>query len=228
MNDDAIKIAPTARIYPNTRLGAGTVVGDWVIIGEPPKGCAEGELETVIGANSVIRSHTVIYAGNTIGDNFQTGHGALVREKNTIGNNVSIGSHTVIEHHLDIANGVRIHSAAFLPEYTVLEEDAWIGPHVVFTNVLHPMCHGVAKCIKGPRICRGAKIGAASVILPHVVVGAMSVVGSGSVVVDDLPQRVVAAGNPAKIIRSIDEIKCPWEYVEHPYPGPDDPRTNLR
>ncbi len=225
---EGVTIAPTARVYPNVRLGAGSVVEDWCIVGVPPLGKAAGEPETVIGAGALIRSHSVIYAGNRIGSGFQTGHGVLVRECNEIGDRVSIGSHTVIEHHLTIGNGVRVHSAAFLPEYTVLEDEAWIGPHVVFTNVLHPMCHGVKQCIAGPRVCRGAKIGAASVVLPHVVIGAMSVVGSGSVVVDTLPPRVVAVGNPAKIVRSIDEIECPWNYVERPYPGLDDPRTTLR
>lgn len=226
--DATVTIAPTARIYPNVRLGAGTVVGDWCIIGEPPRGRTAGELPTVIGPGAVIRSHTVIYAGNTIGADFQTGHGALLREENTIGDHVSIGSHTVIEHHLTIGNHARIHSSAFLPEYTILEERTWIGPHVVFTNVLHPMCHGVSHCIKGPVIRRGAKIGAAVTILPHVEIGEMTVIGSGSVVVDSMPARSVVVGTPGRVVKSIDEIECPWQYVQNPYPLPGDPRTTNR
>src|SRR5262245_20073885 len=69
-----------ARIYPGVELGAGCEMEDFVIIGKPPKGAAPGELPTRIGPGAVLRSHTVIYAGNVIGAGFQTGHGALVRE----------------------------------------------------------------------------------------------------------------------------------------------------
>jgi acetyltransferase-like isoleucine patch superfamily enzyme len=210
------------RLYEGVILGPGFEIGDYVIIGLPPKGKKDGELETRIGADAVIRSHTVIYAGNVIGDNFMTGHGALIREENRIGSHVSIGSHTVIEHHVEIGNHVRIHSGAFIPEFSLLEDDAWIGPHVVFTNVLHPMCPDVAKCIKGPTIRRGAKIGAGARILPSVTIGEMAVIGAGSVVTRDIPPRMVAVGNPARPRRSIDELKCPWEYCGHPYPLPED------
>ena len=98
-------ISPFARIHPNVHLGAGCRVGDFVIIGEPPRGSVSGELPTVIGDGAIIRSHTVIYAGNTIGGGFQCGHGVLLRETNTIGHGVSIGSHTVIEHHVTIDDG---------------------------------------------------------------------------------------------------------------------------
>lgn len=213
----------TFRIYKNVILGPDTSIGDYVILGVPPGGKTEGELETRIGANAVIRSHTVIYAGNVIGSGFATGHGALVRESNAIGNRVSIGSHSIVEHHVTIEDGVRIHSGAFIPEFSVLEEGCWIGPHVVFTNVLHPLCPEVSKCIKGPTIHRGAKIGANSTLLPSVVVGEMALVAAGSVVVHDVPARAVVAGNPAKVIKSIDELGCPWEYVAHPYPAEKEP-----
>jgi UDP-3-O-[3-hydroxymyristoyl] glucosamine N-acyltransferase len=56
--------------------------------------------ETIIGNGAVIRSHTVIYAGNVIGDRFQTGNKANIRELNRIGNDVSIGTLSVVEHHV--------------------------------------------------------------------------------------------------------------------------------
>ncbi len=58
------------KIYKNVIIGKNAKIGEYVIIGEPPKGYNEGELATVIGDNCVIRSHTVIYAGNKIGNNF--------------------------------------------------------------------------------------------------------------------------------------------------------------
>ncbi|MGB9690549.1 MAG: DapH/DapD/GlmU-related protein [Candidatus Sumerlaeaceae bacterium] len=212
--------ADTVRLYPNVILGDDCTIEDFVIIGHPPKGAREGELQTRIGSGALIRSHTVIYAGNCIGECFATGHGVLLREENEIGDNVSIGSHSVIEHHVKIGHHVRIHSSAFIPEYSVLEDQSWIGPHVVFTNVLHPLCPEVPKCIKGPTIRRGAKIGAGATVLPSVTVGEMALVAAGAVVTRDVPPRVVVAGNPARIVRSIDELTCPWDYIASPYIRP--------
>lgn len=210
------------RIYPNVALAKECRLGDFVVIGVPPEGKGDGELETHIGVGAIIRSHTVIYAGNRIGNHFMTGHGALIREENEIGNHVSIGSHSIVEHHTRIGSRVRIHSGAFIPEFCILEDEAWIGPNVVFTNVLHPMCPEVPKCIKGPTLMRGAKIGANATVLPSVVVGEMAIVAAGAVVTRDVPARMVAAGNPARVVKSIDELTCPWDYVIHPYPLPED------
>lgn len=206
------------RVYRNVLLGADCFIEDFVIIGRPPKGFADGELETRIGAAAMIRSHTVIYSGNVIGDRFATGHGVLIREQNIIGSDVSIGSHSIIEHHVTIGDRVRVHSGAFIPEFSLLEDGAWIGPHVVFTNVLHPLCPEVPKCIKGPTIRSGAKIGAGAIVLPSVTVGEMALVAAGAVVTRDVPARAVVAGNPARIVKTIDELTCPWEYVATPYP----------
>jgi acetyltransferase-like isoleucine patch superfamily enzyme len=199
-------LSATARILPNVELGENAVVGDFVVIGEPPRGAAPGQLRTVIGANAVIRSHTVIYAGNVIGESFQTGHGALVRESNTIGDHVSIGSHSIVEHHVRIEDGVRIHSNAFVPEFSVLERACWIGPNVVFTNAVYPQARGVKESLTGPTIRAGAKIGANSTLLPGVEIGTNALVGAGSVVVRDVAEGTVVAGNPARVLKTINDI----------------------
>jgi acetyltransferase-like isoleucine patch superfamily enzyme len=191
----------TYRIYENVALGDGSVVEDFCIVGTPPRGAADGELATVLGSKAVIRSHTVIYAGNVIGNNFQTGNKVNIRESNRIGNNVSVGTLSVIEHHVDIADNVRIHTQVFIPEYSVLEEGCWIGPNVVFTNAKYPQAPGVKDQLHGPTIRRGAKIGANVTLLPGVVVGENALVGAGSVVVADVPAGAVVVGNPGELSR---------------------------
>lgn len=207
----------TYKIYPQVHIGENVQIGDFVILGHPPRGAAPGELPTVIGDHCVIRSHTVIYAGCRLGNGVQTGHGVLIREHNDIGDDVSIGSHTVVEHHVRIGREVRIHSNAFLPEYTVLEEGCWIGPCVSITNVLHPRCPKARQCIKGATIKRGAKVGANATLTPDITIGEMALVGAGSVVVEDVPPRAVVVGNPARVIRQIEQLECPYGLMEHPY-----------
>jgi acetyltransferase-like isoleucine patch superfamily enzyme len=194
------------KVYPNVHIGKNAVIGDYVIIGVPPRGKGDGELPTVIGDDALIRSHTVIYAGNTIGRNFQTGHHVLVREENSVGDNVSIGSSSVVEHHVKIGNGVRIHTQAFIPEESVLEDGCWIGPHVVVTNAAYPLSPNAKKELKGAFVKEKAKIGANATLLPGVTIGENALVGAGAVVTKDVPPGKVVVGNPAKIINDVSEL----------------------
>ncbi|HEU4388095.1 MAG TPA: DapH/DapD/GlmU-related protein [Blastocatellia bacterium] len=197
-------MSATFIIHSNVQLGDNPEIQDFVIIGVQP-GSSE-ELVTRIGPNALIRSHTVIYAGNVIGANFQTGHSVMIRELNEIGDSVSVGSHSVIEHHVKIGNRARIHSNVFIPEYSVLEDDTWIGPNVVFTNALYPLSPGAKANLKGPHVLPGAKIGANSTILPGVTVGRNALVGAGAVVVRDVPEGKVVVGNPARVIKIVDDL----------------------
>lgn len=196
----------TYRIYENVTLGAGTTVEDFCIVGSPPRGASDGSLPTVIGGGSVIRSHTVIYAGNTIGRNFQTGNKVNIRESNRIGNDVSVGTLSVIEHHVEIADKVRIHTQVFIPEFSVLEEGCWIGPNVVLTNAKYPLSPGVKDRLAGPVIRKGAKIGANATLLPGVVIGENALVGAGAVVVSDVPAGAVVVGNPARMVGHVSQL----------------------
>jgi len=195
-------IAKTAIIHPGVQLGDDVVVEDFCIIGAPFKGQPDGTV-TSIGSGAVIRSHTVIYAGNVIGDNFQTGNKANIRECNTIGNNVSIGTLSVVEHHVRIADDVRIHTQAFVPEYSILEEGCWLGPQVTVTNAKFPQSPDVKNQLSGAIIKRKAKIGAGCTLLPGVTIGENALVGAGSVVTRDVEPGSICAGNPAKFVRKI-------------------------
>ena len=196
----------TQKIHPNVKLGANVHIGDFVVIGEPPKGAASGELETIIGDNATIRSHSVIYAGVTIGRDFQCGHGALIREHTTIGDAVSVGSHTVIEHRVRIDDRARVHSQAFIPEFSVLEAGSWVGPNVVFTNAPYPLGAGAKDSLVGPTLRAGAKVGANSTLLPGVTIGRDALVGAGTVVVRDVADGEVVVGNPARVVNRVDKI----------------------
>lgn len=199
-------VSKTAIIHPGVKLGKGCVIEDFVIIGAPPKGAVPGELETIIGDNAIIRSHTVIYAGNRIGNNFQTGNKANIRELNEIGDDVSIGTLSVIEHHVKIGKGVRIHTQVFVPEYSTLEDECWIGPNVVLTNTKYPKSPNVKNELKGAHIEENAIIGANSTLLPGITIGKNAFVGAGSVVTKNVESGTVVAGNPATKINELSNL----------------------
>ncbi len=197
---------PDARIYAGVELPTTIQIGPFVLLGVPPRGHDEGSLLTVLGEGAVVRSHTVIYAGNRIGRNFQTGHGTMVRELNEIGDDVSIGTGSVVEHHVRLANGVRIHTQAFIPEYSVLEEECWIGPNVVITNAKYPQSPNVKNDLRGAHVGPRAKIGANATLLPGVTIGEGALVGAGAVVTKDVADYAVVAGNPAIVIKTLKEL----------------------
>jgi acetyltransferase-like isoleucine patch superfamily enzyme len=205
------------QIYPNVEIGEGATLEPPLVLGKPPRGKASGEVRLVIGKGALIRPFTTIYAGTTIGDDFQTGQGVSIREDNEIGNGVSIGTNSVLEFGNRIGHGSRIHSGCFL-EMTIIEEHVFVGPHVVFTDDPHPMgCPRYKECLGGVTVRRLAKIGANCTLLPGVVIGKGSLIGAGSVVVKSIPDGVVAAGNPAAVLKNIEELKCYPGFFERPY-----------
>jgi acetyltransferase-like isoleucine patch superfamily enzyme len=196
----------TALVYPGVVWLGARDLGPFVVVGHPARGEAPGRRETRIGPGAVLRSHTVLYAGNVIGRDFQTGHGVLVREDNEIGDDVSVGSGSVVEHHVRIGRGVRLHSQVFVPEFSVLEDGCWLGPRVVLTNAKYPRSPRVKDELKGPHVERGAKLGANVTVLPGVRIGRDALVGAGAVVTADVPARAVVVGNPARVIKTLDDL----------------------
>ncbi|MBE2268247.1 MAG: N-acetyltransferase [Anaerolinea sp.] len=199
--------SPLIRLYPNVHLPDDAQVDDFVILGKPPRGKAPGDLPLTLGAGCVIRSHSVIYAGNVIGAHLQTGHHVVIREENTIGDNVSIGTHSIVEHHITIGNGVRLHSRVFVPEFSTLEDGCWLGPGVMVTNARYPLSHGAKDRLYGAYVEAGAIIGANVTLLPGVRIGARALIGAGSVVTKDVPPGAVMVGSPARQINHIDNIE---------------------
>jgi acetyltransferase-like isoleucine patch superfamily enzyme len=172
-------------------------VGSFAVVG------VDGPPESLlrIGGGVLIRSHAVVYRGSTIGARVHIGHGALIRELSDIGDNVSIGSYSEVGHHVRLGRGVRLHSSTFVPEYSVIEEGAWVGPRVILTNARFPNRPDTKQRLEPVRIGAGAVIGAGALLLPGVHVGAGALVGAGAVVVRDVISGTTVVGNPARVVR---------------------------
>lgn len=205
-----------AGLYPGVMLGVGTVVEQPSVVGKPPRGCAPGEVPTVLGSECVVRPFTTIYAGVTIGDRFQTGQGVSIREDNEIGDDVSIGTNAVLEAGNRIGDRSRIHTGCFL-ELVTIGRDVFVGPRVVFSDDPHPPCPRYEDCVGGAIVEDGAHIGANATILPGVRIGAGALVGAGSVVTRDVAPGTVVAGNPARVRCRVDELVCKPGLYDRPY-----------
>lgn len=204
-------------IAKNVQIGQDADLQPPCIIGKAPRGATDGELPLRLGSQATVRPFTTIYAGSVMGDRLQTGQGASIREDNVLGDDVSVGTNAVLEFGNRIGDRVRIHSGCFL-EMVTIEDDVFVGPNVVFTDDPHPMnCPRYKECKGGAIVRRRARIGANSTILPGVEIGENALVGAGSVVVKDVPPATVVAGNPAKVIKKVSELKCDPGFFDRPY-----------
>jgi acetyltransferase-like isoleucine patch superfamily enzyme len=203
-----------SKIFGKSKIGEGTYISEGCIIGHPGKtegdilksGNWNGVKGAVIGKGCVIRSGTIIYSQAVLKDNVKTGHNALVREDTTIGEGTLIGTNVVIEDQVTVGKNVSLQTGVYLPTHTVVEDGVFMGPNVTVTNdheMAYPASRGIPYKPTGVKVCAYARIGANTTILPGLVIGKNSIVGSGSVVVKDVPENAVVVGNPAKKVKDV-------------------------
>jgi len=125
-----------------------------------------------------------------------------------IGDNCKISGFVYIEENVKIGNNCKIRPFAFIPTGVTIEDGVFIGPGVVFINDKTPRAINKdgnlqSECdwkLIETRVKKGSSIGAGSTILCGLTIGEYAVVGAGSVVTKDVSDRIIVAGNPAKII----------------------------
>jgi acetyltransferase-like isoleucine patch superfamily enzyme len=188
-------------IYPNVEIGPDSVVEEGVVVGQPPRGAEPGDLPTRLGAGSVLRSGTVIYAGVEIGDAFRSGHRAVVRERNRLGDRCGLGDGAVLEVGNRIGDDSLIGAGCVL-EYVSLGSRVSIGPHVIFTDDPHPVCPRYTECVLGATVEDDVSIGANSILFPGIRIGAGAAVAPGSMVAWQVPAGARVQGSPARISRT--------------------------
>lgn len=190
------------------KIGKGAVVEPLAAIGYIPgkeKHRRDADTKKLsIGENAYIRTGALIYLGTKIANNLNARPYSIIREFNKIGDNFDIGTHSILDDECVVGNNVKLHRQVYICQRTTIEDNVFVGPGAVFLNDNHPVCY---KCYKGPTVKKGARIGGGVVVLAGVTIGENSLIGGGSVVTKDIPANVVACGNPARIVMTIQEFK---------------------
>jgi acetyltransferase-like isoleucine patch superfamily enzyme len=129
-----------------------------------------------------------------------------------IGDETKIGAFVEIQKNASVGRRCKISSHTFVCEGVTIEDNVFVGHGVTFINDLYPRATtadgdlqtesdwSVEKTV----VKRGASIGSGSTILANLVIGENAIVGAGSVVTRDVPPNTIVAGNPAKVLRSIE------------------------
>ena len=146
--------------------------------------------------DGTVRAGTIIYGDVAIGDGFNTGHNAVIREQTTLGDDVLVGTKAVIDGYSDVGSHVSMQTGAYVPTHTTIGDEVFLGPHAVLTNDPYPVRRDVD--LKGPTIEDGVTIAANATVLPGVTIGQNSFIAAGAVVTNDVPPDTLAVGVPAE------------------------------
>jgi len=136
-----------------------------------------------------------------IGDNTKIWHFSHILSGTTIGKKCSFGQNCVVGPKVTIGNSVKVQNNVSVYEGVEIEDDVFLGPSMVFTNVINPRAFIQRKEeFKKTLLKKGCSIGANATIVCGVTIGEYALIGSGAVINKDVPTHALMVGVPAKQI----------------------------
>lgn len=137
--------------------------------------------------------------GCTIGDGTKIWHFSHIMQGCTIGKDCNIGQNVVISPEVVLGNNCKIQNNVSVYTGVTCEDDVFLGPSMVFTNVINPRAAVSRKDEYRPTLLRrGASVGANATIVCGHTLGKYCLIGAGSVVTKDVPDYALIMGNPAR------------------------------
>ena len=141
----------------------------------------------------------VIDEGCVIGSGVKIWHFSHIMPGSVIGDNCNIGQNVFLSSGVTLGKNVKVQNNVSLYEGVICEDDVFLGPSMVFTNVINPRSAIVRKHeYKKTLVKKGASIGANATIVCGNNIGEYSFIGAGAVVTKEVPPYALVIGNPAR------------------------------
>lgn len=160
-----------------------------------------------------VHESSYIDEGCRIGNDTTIWHFTHIMKDCEIGKHCNIGQNVVISSKVKIGDNVKIQNNVSVYEGVICEDDVFLGPSCVFTNVINPRSFISRKTeYKKTIIRKGASIGANSTIICGHDIGKYAFIGAGSVVTKSVPDYACVIGNPAKLLYYVCECGEPLQF----------------
>lgn len=162
--------------------------------------------------------HESSYVDDTaeIGEGTKIWHFTHIMKNAKIGVGCNIGQNVVISPGVVIGNGVKIQNNVSVYTGVICEDDVFLGPSCVFTNVINPRSFIERKEeYKATFIRRGASIGANATIVCGHNIGRYALIGAGSVVTKNIPDFAMVIGNPGRVVGYVCKCGCKLKFINN-------------
>jgi UDP-2-acetamido-3-amino-2,3-dideoxy-glucuronate N-acetyltransferase len=160
----------------------------------------------------------VIDEGTRIGNGTRIWHFSHVMTGSEIGENCNIGQNVVISPGVKLGKNVKVQNNVSIYTGVVCEDDVFLGPSMVFTNIVNPRSAIIRKDSYVPTLVeKGASIGANSTIVCGNRIGKYSFIGAGAVVTKDVKPYALVVGNPARQTGWMSEYGHKLQFDENGY-----------
>ena len=152
-------------------------------------------------SNYFVHESSFIDSNVLVGDNSKIWHFCHILSDSKIGSNCSFGQNCVVGPKVNIGSGVKVQNNVSIYEGVEIENDVFLGPSMVFTNVVNPRSFIARKEeFKKTVLKKGCSIGANATIVCGVIIGEYALIGSGAVINKDVKPYAIMVGIPAKQI----------------------------
>jgi UDP-2-acetamido-3-amino-2,3-dideoxy-glucuronate N-acetyltransferase len=157
----------------------------------------------------------VLDEGCQIGDDSRIWHFSHVMPRAVIGRNCVIGQNVMIANKVTLGNNVKVQNNVSVYEGVTCEDDVFLGPSMVFTNVINPRAFIERKSeFQSTLVRQGATVGANATIVCGHTIGRYAMIGAGAVITHDVPDYALMTGNPARQTGWVSESGCRLDFDE--------------